>query len=339
MPTLYLVAPSSVASWFSHFVEPAEGDEIVFTGEGRDVDVDRILHALEEHEPLRPVLLSSHATLDRDAELTDFLRRRGHNAIGPSRAAAAAGRDKLQMKLLFAEHGIPTPASRAGPRVAELGPPEALVVVKDRYGTQSVGTRLGSVGACTASADWLCELYTDGIEYSVVVYCDDEHELVFPPVAKGATSTALVPPWKRLRVCPDPGLVPARDAELRALARALAAAIDLRGHMEVEYLVTRQGETLVLEINPRVAGTMRLAALAAGVPIFSLHMFPPLSCGLRATMHAAEEPYAGPPIADPEGRVFATIRLTVAAATAAGALSKLRSVATRESHARIAGRV
>src|SRR6185369_16359938 len=87
---------------------------------------------------------------------------------------------------------------------------------------------------------------------------------------KGATSRALVPPWRRLRLCPYPPLPAGLEALLRADARALADAIDTAGFVEIEYLVTADGRRVVLEINPRVSGTMRIASLATGIPIFSL---------------------------------------------------------------------
>lgn len=333
--TLYLVSPVSLESWFSYFVDEAAGDEVAFIGEQDEVDKCSIRMLLETQPASTIVVCSSHETLARDSALGDALRPYAARTIAPSATSVRVGGDKVEMKEFFDRRGFPSPGWARSADARALGSDDALVVVKRRDGTQSVGTRLARLGDCALTDDELCELYVDGVEYSVVVYRDDEHELVFPPVWKGATSELLVPPWRRLRTCPDPRLQPEREQELRRLARAIAREADVQGHLEVEYLVTPAGEALVLELNPRVSGTMRIAALAARAPIFSLHRLPPLVADLRAARCAAEVPYDGPAFADPEREVFATSRLTAAGRSFAEVRGKIES-ALRE--ARVAQR-
>jgi hypothetical protein len=321
-PTLYLVAPESLAAWFPSFVDDVPGDLILFTGEDGAAPAERILRLLGEGPARTTVLLPSHETLERDSALARRLRGHGHDVLGPSRRSVRLGTDKVLMKQFFDRRGFASPPWAAAGHERRLASPDALVVVKQRRGTQSVGTRLARLGDCTLRADELCELYLDGVEYSVVVYRDDRREVVFPPIWKGRTSTALVPPWRRLRLCPDPLLSPAREGALRTGARTIAAAAGVCGLVEVEYLVTPEGELQVLEINPRVAGTVRLAAMATGVAIFSLHRLD-LAGDLDASSYAAEVPYTGAPFADEREQVFATSRLTVAGETLAAACRKL----------------
>jgi predicted ATP-grasp superfamily ATP-dependent carboligase len=102
------------------------------------------------------------------------------------------------------------------------------------------------------------------------VYCRTERRTVtFPPVFKGGTTRELVPPWRRMRLCPDPWLSCESVVELQEVAVRVAEACDATGLGEVEMIVPDTGPPCVLEINPRVAGTMRISALATRVPILS----------------------------------------------------------------------
>lgn len=324
--TLYLVAPPSVRSWFEHFLDRRPGDRVLHVGEGSRLDLLPVLQAIDGDACSRAVVISSHASLARDARLTEALRCLGIAAVGPTKPAARLGTDKFAMKRFFDRHGFATPAwapATAANLPGDPGDPGDVVVVKRRCSTQSDGTRLQELGAAPLAADELAEAYTDGVEYSVVVYRDQQRELVFPPIWKGRTSPSLVPPWKRLRLCPDPLLAADREAELRASARAIARAADVCGHLEVEYLLTRDGALQVLEINPRIAGTMRLAALATATPLFSLHRHSAVHADLQASAFAGEVPYRGPSWSDPAAGVFATSRLTVAGPTLADVRGKL----------------
>lgn len=335
LPTLYLVAPESLASWFSSFVDHAADDVILFTGEGEGTAPDAVLQLLDDGVGRTTLLLSSHETLARDHALAARLRGRGYDALGPSRTSVRLGTDKCAMKKFFDRHGFRTPPWAPAGRERGLADPNALVVVKRRSGTQSAGTRLARLGDCALGADELCELYADGVEYSLIVYRDERRELVFPPIWKGCTSIALVPPWRRLRVCPDPALPAECERALRASSRAIAAAADVCGFVEIEYLVTPSGELHVLEINPRIAGTMRLAAMATGVKIFSLHKLD--LCGdLRASCYAAEVPYAGPAFRDERERVFATSRVTASGETIAVVRRKIERALGRRTRESVA---
>lgn len=311
-PVVHAVAPASLRSWFGHFVDLAPGDRAVFTGEEAGADVSPLLGAIGRAPRATVIFHSSHATLGRDQLLAFRLRELGHRAECQSRLCASLGSDKILMKEFFDRYRLVSPPwARAGEPLPEVGP-DTPVVIKDRHGTQSVGTRLARAGEYRLAPNELGELYVDGIEYSVLVYRDEHGTATFPPVWKGPTTPELVPPWRRLRLCPDPALGGAWDRRLRALGKRLAELADAHGYLEVEFLLTASGEVHLLEINPRVSGTMRLAAMATRLPIFSLHARPELRDHLGAARFSGEVPYSGDPITDAEGEVFATSRLTVA---------------------------
>ncbi|MBU1345572.1 MAG: hypothetical protein KKA16_01325 [Alphaproteobacteria bacterium] len=91
------------------------------------------------------------------------------------------------------------------------------------------------------------------------------------------------------------------------LGRTVAEALDIWGFAEAEFVVTPDGEAYLLEVNPRISGTLRVAAMAASAPIFDHQRFP----GGRdwpASGYACEAPYDGAPFVT--ANVIATSRIT-----------------------------
>lgn len=329
--TWYLISPDSVAPWFEHFAALRPADQVRHVGETGTVGLRQVwVELAASTEPVRVVIYSSHDSLVRDRAFADLLVASGVEVLCQSRTAVELATDKALMKLFFERHGFRTAGwhlGRAGGHAAvssSTGPERAApVVVKRRFGTQSLGIRLAEERHCTAAPDEFCEQYHDGVEYSVVVYRDDSGCLTFPPVWKGETSPGLVPPWRRLRLCPAPGRDAALETKLRELSARMAEAADVRGYAEIEYLVVDDGAPMVLEINPRISGTMRITAMATGVPMFTPGSAAIWPEHVVATHCAAEAPYQGIPFADPAVGVFGTSRITAVADDMADVRAKL----------------
>jgi biotin carboxylase len=81
--------------------------------------------------------------------------------------------------------------------------------------------------------------------------------------------------------------------------------------MEVEFLVTDAGEVYVLEINPRVSGTLRIAAMACHIRVFDLFDVKTHE-DFQATRFALELPHDGRSPEAVHEDVVASSRLTVA---------------------------
>jgi transketolase len=112
----------------------------------------------------------------------------------------------------------------------------------------------------------------------------------------------------------------------------------MRGWLEVEFVVDCAGRPWVLEINPRICGTMRLAAMCAQVAVFDIPAVETLDGPLPAVAVGAEVPWAGEPIADPRRHRFATSRLTICAADADELHAELTALGIDlEAHTQIAG--
>jgi carbamoylphosphate synthase large subunit len=331
-PVLYLISPPSAGEWFRYFAVLTAEDRVQEIGEGPDIDEPAVRRELTAGLATRMrhvVMLSSHDTLLRDVLLAERLRADGIAVMGQSQACARVGYDKFAMKRFFDAHDLGTARWGDASEMSSITPGGTPVVVKNRHGTQSAGTRLSTAAHCALRGDEFAEVFVDGVEYSVVVFRDGLGLATFPPVWKGRTSPDLVPPWRRLRLCPDPGIDATLDRRLRAVAAKVVVLADGVGHSEVELVVDDVGDIHLLEINPRVSGTMRISAMATCIPIFSMHRLPEARGTLAAVRSAAEAPYSGPVICDPDRDMFATSRLTVAAGTHALAIAKLDDMVTR----------
>jgi carbamoylphosphate synthase large subunit len=324
----YLVAPPSVKSWFDHFANTATVHCVAHIGED-DEPPDQVAARILTHPRLAarvPITIySSHFSLLRDIDIASVLESAGHVVLVQSRQCARLGLDKFAMKSFFDESRIPTPrwATIGGGDTSDLLP--GPLVVKERHGTEGRGTRL--LDSIPVTTDYRCyvEQFVAGDEYSVVVGRFDERWLTFPPVWKGRTRGDLVPPYKRLRMCPSPGLDPDVDLHLRELALRIADEAGLSGLMEVEYVVGRSGVD-VLEINPRVSGTMRISALAAHTKIFTVDAGDAHG-HLPATRAAIESPYERDVrLIDPEHEIFTTSRATIGAASYEELIAKLDGI-------------
>jgi D-alanine-D-alanine ligase-like ATP-grasp enzyme len=311
--TLHVVAPESLRAWFRHFVQNGAGTDILHIGTDPSVPAAVIVARMRETGATLAVFHSSHETLLRDCALAAMLRSLGYAVLAQSAFAARLGVDKFRMRSFLQRSGLSSLPWWLPGDVAAATPPEATVVVKARSGTQSAGIRLATLRTAAPSDGEFCELYADGTEYSVMVYRDDAGDATLPPVWKGTVSRDLVPPWRRLRLCPAPAQDHELDETLRARGLRTAVAARSAGWVEVEFLVTAAGTPHVLEINPRVAGTMRIASLAAGVLPFGMHRTPAIRGHLAAVRYAAEVPHDGPAVIDPVRSIYSTSRLTLAA--------------------------
>jgi carbamoyl-phosphate synthase large subunit len=132
------------------------------------------------------------------------------------------------------------------------------VIVKPRTGSGSRGISLiessQALARLDASADFLVQEYLPGEEYSIDVLADAAGHVV-----------ASVP---RVRERVDSGVSVAgrtlHDAELEGLGAAVAAATGLTYIANVQFRRDRAGRPALLEVNPRVPGTLPLT-VASGV--------------------------------------------------------------------------
>jgi predicted ATP-grasp superfamily ATP-dependent carboligase len=331
---LHLVCPRSLETWFEHFVTVSPGDHVEWLGEDGDLSTHqrRRVESLAR-DASTTVLHSSHYSLVRDADLGADLAAAGHDVVCQSRCGARHGVDKLLMKSTLDEQHIPQMAWReAGDAItpaAFAAAHEGPVVVKQRHGTEGKMLRLAPEPAVDLDPADFEEPFVSGVEYSVVLFRSPTRVVTFPSVWKGPTRRDLLPPYRRLRLCPAPRLSADMDRQLRELSVRTAAAVDSVGLTEVELLVGDDGMPLVIEINPRIAGTMRMAALAAATRIFDVPVQDAGSVHLEPTRCALELPSLGPPWNEPDAETFCTSRLTVGAESWSEVVKRLTAAEQR----------
>lgn len=322
---VFVIGSASVAAWLPEFCGPS-GPETLFTVPSGCAE----LIAVAQQRRVREfVFVSDHATLARDRSWAVELRRLGHRVRCQSPAAVGLAQDKAAMKRELELAGVPTLPWRTHDEYSPGWPgASGAVVLKQRSGTQSEGIRIGTAVE-RPEPDEYSEVYQEGIEYSVNVFARSGEAVVLPPVWKGPTSQELVPPWRRTRICAPGTADHALARTLRLIARRIAAFFDADGFMEIEYLVREDGEVVVLEVNPRVSGTLRISALAAARPVFSWYADMPADPVAAAVACAVEVPNRGRQLMLPSLGLFATSRITVAGANPddlAARIARLREI-------------
>lgn len=198
-----------------------------------------------------------------DAELrplgdarAEFSRAGIQMLLAPERALAVT-LDKLALAQCCAGH-LRVPRTE---RLDQVADPESWtypVIVKPRTGSGSrdisVIESSVALGALDASPDFLVQEYLPGEEYSVDVLADVSGHVV-----------ASVP---RVRERVDSGVSVAgrtmHDPELEQLGAAVATATGLTYIANVQFRRDVAGRPALLEVNPRVPGTLPLT-VASGV--------------------------------------------------------------------------
>jgi carbamoyl-phosphate synthase large subunit len=172
--------------------------------------------------------------------------------------------DKLALAECCAGH-VPVPRTE---RLDQVSDPDSWtypVMVKPRTGSGSRGICVvessQALARMDASADFLVQQYLPGTEYSIDVLADVAGHVV-----------ASVP---RVRERVDSGVSVAgrtvRDAELERLGAAVATVTGLTYIANVQFRRDAAGRPALLEVNPRVPGTLPLT-VASGVdmPLMAL---------------------------------------------------------------------
>ncbi|WP_322768548.1 ATP-grasp domain-containing protein [Frankia sp. Cr1] len=310
----HVLAAESLAVWLPAFTRGAPPQVVMFTDERTELLVDSIVATVPRDSLV--ILHSDHASLLRDAQATRLLRLHGYRVSGQSIPAAMSGQDKWLMHALLAQRGLPQVIDR--PLVGPL-------VVKPRGGTAGCGAYVAQVmpKPCLES---FVEPFVCAREYSVNVFLGDHGTFTLPVVAKGGTRLDLLPPARRLRQCPAPDLTDAAARRIGRKAIEAAKAVGASGYVEVEFVVVDgEREPLILEVNPRISGTLRMAAMASRFPL--LDAFTAEVIGdLTPYQVAMEVPYHGPAFLDVEAGAVATSRLTVVGGDEAQAKQRLNEL-------------
>lgn len=235
--------------------------------------------SVQEISPDATVFLSHHSTLLRDAGLAAYLDWIGiPSIVAQSYQTAFLAHDKRRMMQIIRQ--VPTIRT-----IAELGLLEAqerlnsnqAVVVKQVSLTEGQGLQIFSTRSdvadfltfCGSREDVLIQPFICGVELSVNVLRYGTACSVYYPVEKGLTELNGTHPCRRYRRIPSPAVSASVIEKVQSAALAAAEIMQSAGLCEFEFIVDDEEQVYLLEINPRLAGTMRLASVASARNIFA----------------------------------------------------------------------
>jgi len=274
-PNILLVAgAASWSDWIPDFVNPSDINIRVLY---EPTHLEQILERIKAEHFDSIVFLSHHATLSEDASRAEALAQTfAGQIVAQPHSVARIAYDKRLMADLAAQQKWVHPIPELTMSHAEnlLGDPEVAVIIKPRFGTEGVGFRVVETVEelrllTSAETDHLIiQPFLQGMEYSLNLYRTNDNTRCYPIVGKGFNSRQGIHPSKRRRFCPAQTHDASHDIAMQHAAVAMAEAMDINGVCEFEFIVSTAGEIYLVEINPRVAATMRMASLAASRSIF-----------------------------------------------------------------------
>lgn len=272
---LFILGSPAWESWINDFL--IKSDRLV-PNSNSSAQFENQLALVKQTTPDAIIFLGHHETLERDLIWAHELARFAPRIVLPNATIAELAYDKRQMGLFAARLKESRAIDELTAHEAEIRLAEEphSVVLKKVKGTEGAGFEVISdridlerlLQDNTAHrSDWMLQPFVQGREVSVNIFRVGGQFGVFEPVDKGMNGPASVHPSRRTRYCPSPLLKQFQKEMLYRASRELATLVDLEGIAELEFIVTPDA-VFFLEINPRIAATMRMNCLAARRSLF-----------------------------------------------------------------------
>lgn len=198
------------------------------------------------------------------AEASRDLRSRGIELVAPGTKALRTCLDKFQLFVLACGH-VPCPRTALFGRSFDPNGWRFPLIVKPRRGSGSRGViqvqSERELRQLERSPDLIVQQFLPGMEYSVDVLAQGNGEmLVAVPRSRLATDSGV-------SVCSQTHF----DPELIELARRACEIVGLRFVANVQFKRDASGRPKLMEINPRIPGTIGLTVAAGtNLPALSL---------------------------------------------------------------------
>lgn len=326
MMYIFFSSSPSVSFWIDRFV--SKSDYSIFTLKEKYVyELGEILQMINskvtERKDVKIYFISSHYSFLRDYFLSKSLCELGYDSKSQRKEMIQIGIDKLKMKRFLREKSINTPDWLE--EIYLISHKDYLI--KGRYSTASGSISHLDRKRFDCYQDKYLEEFRIGVEYSVNVFCDYNGELTFYPVVwKGENSEDLTPPYKRLRIAgPYNENFELLSRRFYEICRKLCNEINNYGFVEFEFLVT-ESEIFLLEINPRVSGSLRIAAMACGFPAFDNYIEERKGEILKPINIAIEIPYQGEYLKGCNNEYICTTRATFAGKNVSEIINRIKSI-------------
>lgn len=266
---LFVLGTQTWLSWILPSLDSTTYEPFVCTW---DIDV-AMPEELQHGQYDGIVFVSHHLTTQRDAEVAP----RWRNSIAQSLNAAGLAFDKRKMASIA--EGVPGVEP-----LPEFDVHEARMWIRRRPGRAIIAKRIGetegrgiaviesedALGTFVEGeydASYVLQPFITGHELSVNVVGAGGRSHFYPTVYKGVNARPLVHAAARRRVCPGHRFANVDGNRIERVSRDIVDAIDGQCLVEIEYVDT--GEDLFLvEINPRLAASLRMSMAADGVNAF-----------------------------------------------------------------------
>ncbi|MGZ6899426.1 MAG: carbamoyl-phosphate synthase large subunit [Acidimicrobiia bacterium] len=251
-------------------------------------DVRNVCHTLQSEGELRGVIVALGG--QTPLKLAHALEAAGIPVVGTSPDSIDLAEDRDRFNALCDELEIPQPAggtattaAAAQAIAAEIGFPvlvrpsyvlggRAMQIVFDAEGLDAAMAELASEGSLGREGGLSAErpalvdrFLEDAIEVDVAALRDHTGEVVVGGVMEHIEE-AGVHSGDSACVLPPSTLPAATVATIEEYTARLAAALDVRGLLNVQYAV-KDGQVLVIEANPRASRTVPFVSKATGVPL------------------------------------------------------------------------
>jgi carbamoyl-phosphate synthase large subunit len=260
---------------------------------------DRLYFEPLDEEGVRDLLENESGNGHQPASIVQFggqtainlawpLARANETILGSSAEAIDVAEDRRRFEALLQSLGIPQPPGAGVTTVDEALQTAQLigypVLVRPSYvlggrAMEIVQNPRDLVRYVGEGKPILIDKYLEGIEAEVDAVCDGEETLI-PGVMKHI-ERAGVHSGDSMAVYPALGLTPAEIEMMVDYTQRMAAALGVKGLMNVQYVIMRPegwtadvtsppSEVYVIEVNPRASRTVPFISKVTGVPMVRL---------------------------------------------------------------------
>jgi len=214
------------------------------------------------------------------------LARAGLPLLGSSADAIDIAEDRARFEALLDRLGIPQPPGAAVQTIEEALSTAQLigypVLVRPSYvlggrameivqNARDLIRYVGEAAKVAAGKPILIDKYLEGLEAEVDALCDGAETLI--PGVMQHVERAGVHSGDSMAVYPAIGLTHEEVDTMVDHTERIGAALKVRGLMNVQYVIMRNGPTsdvYVLEVNPRASRTIPFISKVTGVPMVRL---------------------------------------------------------------------
>ncbi|HUF54032.1 MAG TPA: carbamoyl-phosphate synthase large subunit [Dehalococcoidia bacterium] len=215
------------------------------------------------------------------------LSRANHPILGSSAEAIDLAEDRRRFEDLLSGLGIPQPPGAGVSNIEEAMRTAELigypVLVRPSYvlggrameivqNATDLVRYVAEAAEISPGKPVLIDKYLEGIEAEVDAICDSAGDALIPGIMQHI-ERAGVHSGDSMAVYPAVGLTDAEKALITDYTQQLASALQVRGLMNIQYVIMRDGpesRVYVLEVNPRASRTVPFISKVTGVPMVQI---------------------------------------------------------------------